>query len=196
MNKYLIIAFLISLNLNAYANGIYDFSDLQWSAGENEIEEAHVGDEIIIKFNSFNIPDDEIINIEIWEKSNGKLMDFIAELQGTVKNGIVEIPWAIELDIHDRYANYFEEIQKNGYTYIDYVFVIKYGSLALESKLLSIMEWVNQLVVDKNTKEPIKNMQYYIILRGTDEIIEGNTGDDGRIKLYRLKKVGDYRIIL
>jgi hypothetical protein len=195
-NKFLIVLIFTFLNLNAYGSGIYNFSGLQWNNGENEIEEAHVGDEIIIKFAVLNIPDGETINIEIWENSNENLMDFIDELQGTVKNGIIEILWTVELDLNDDDAYYYHDIKENGFTYIDYVFVIKYKDLTIQSKLLSVMTWINQLIIDKNTKEPVRNTQFFVILMGDDDIIEGYTDDEGRIKVYNLKKVGNYKLII
>ena len=171
-----------------------NFFNLQWKIGEDEIYEAHVGDEVTIKFETMDIPDNEIIDIEIWEKSNGELMDFIAKLQGTVNNGIVEINWIVELDEKNENTNYFREIKENFYTYIDYVFIIKYNDVTASSKLLIIMSWVKQLVIDKRTREPLRNCRYFLVLG--HEVIEGTTTEEGYIQLNRMRKFGNYKVVI
>jgi hypothetical protein len=175
-----------------YAQESDHFFNLQWKAGETEIYEAHVGDEITIKFETMDIPDNEIIDIEIWEKTNGKLMDFIAKLPGTVNNEIVELNWIVEFDINNKDTNYAREIKEHGYTFIDYVFVIKYNDETVSSKPLIIMSWIKQLLVEMRTREPIRNHRFFLFL-GKEEVIEGTTTEEGYILLNRIRKIGHYK---
>jgi hypothetical protein len=195
MDKYIIIVLFVFLNFSTYGQEAYNFLDLQWKIGENEIEEAHIADEVKIKFKTINIPDNEIIDIEIWEKTDCKLMDFITKLQGIVINGIVELNWIIEFDENNESTNYAQEIKEKGYTFIDYVFVIKNNDIVISSGLLSIMDWIKQLVVNKETQKPIRNQRYFIITPD-DETIEGYTNDKGYVILERIKKIGKYRLII
>jgi hypothetical protein len=190
-----ILVLFILLNYSAYGDEAYNFLDLQWRTGEDEIEEAHVGDEVKIKFETTNIPDNETIDIEIWEQTDGKLMDFIAKLQGTVINGMVELNWIVEFDEDNENTNYAREIREIGYTFIDYVFIVKNDDMVISSKLLSIMSWIRQLVVNRETREPVRNQDYFIIAPD-NEIIEGYTNKEGYIILDRLRKIGQYRIVI
>jgi len=181
------------MGFDDYAQESDHFFNLQWKTGENEIYEAHVGDEVTIKFETIDIPDNEIIDIEIWEKTNGKLMDFIAKLPGTVNNEIVELNWIVEFDINNKDTNYAREIKEHGYTFIDYVFVIKYNDETVSSKPLIIMSWIKQLLVEMRTREPIRNHRFFLFL-GKEEVIEGTTTDEGYILLNRIRKIGHYKL--
>ena len=119
-------------------------------------------------------------------------MDFIAKLPGTVNNGTVELNWIIEFDVNNKDTNYAHEIKEHGYTFIDYVFVIKYNDETVSSKPLIIMSWIKQLLVEKRTRTPIRNHQFIIVL-GKEEVIEGTTTEEGYIQLYRLRKIGHYK---
>jgi len=57
------------------------------------------------------------------------------------------------------------------------------------------MAWVKQLVVDKETKEPIRNTRFFAIAPD-NEIIEGCTNDEGYIILNRLRKIGNYKLVM
>jgi len=176
-------------------NKMLNYYNLQWRKGEEEIIEAHVDDEVTISFKTKNIPDNENVNIEIWEQTDGRLMDLIAKLQGKVVNGIVEINWNIKFDLNDVNSNYSKEIKEKHYAIIDYVFVIKNNNVIITSKLLPIMAWVKQLVVDKETKETIRNTRFFAIAPD-NEIIEGYTNDEGYIILNRLRKIGNYKLVM
>lgn len=193
--KYIIIGLFIFLNFSACGHKTTNFLKLQWRVGEYEIKEAHIGNEVNIKFKTINIPDNETIAIEIWEQTDGKLMDLIAQLQGTVINGMVELYWIIEFDEHNENTHYARKIKEKGFTFIDYVFIIKYGDAIISSKSLSIMDWVRQLVVNKTTREPLRNQQFFLIAPD-NEIIEGCTDDEGYIIVNKIRKIGTYRLVI
>ena len=195
MKRHIFAILFIFLISNAFGQEAYNFLNLQWRAGEVEIKEAHVGEEVNIKFDTINIPDNEIINIEIWEQTDGRLMDFIAKLQGTVSNASVELVWIVEFDIDDDNTNYAREIKEKRYTYIDYVFTVKYGDITVSGKSLSIMTWIMQLVRNSATGEPLRNTRFFLIAPD-NEIIEGYTNDEGYIVFDRLRMIGQYRLAI
>jgi hypothetical protein len=119
-------------------------------------------------------------------------MDFIAKLPATVNNEIVELNWIVEFDINNKDTNYAREIKENGYTFIDYVFVIKYNDETVSSKPLIIMSWIKQLLVEQRTRMPIRNHRFILVL-GKEEVIEGTTTEEGYILLNRLRKIGHYK---
>jgi hypothetical protein len=191
---FIICSFLYFSN-NGYTLGIRDIYNLQWKNEVNEINEAHIGDKVIIKFETRNIPDNEIINIEIWGKTNNDLMDLINNIQGTVINNNIEIEWIIEFDMYNETFNYTREIKNNGYAIIDYIFIVKYNDKIINSKYLEILSWLDILVTNKETGKPIINSKYYVIAPD-NEIMEGITDSNGYIIVRNIRKIGYYKIII
>jgi hypothetical protein len=133
------------------------------------------------------------VDIEVWEETDGKLMDFIAGLQGTAVNGSVELEWVVALDLDNKDTHYAREIEENGYAIIDYVFVIKHGSATVSSRPLAILAWLSNQFTDKETGEPMRNNGFAVY--GPDgKFIFGETDDEGRAILRNLRKIGDYFI--
>jgi hypothetical protein len=67
MNKYLtIILFFLFFNGNIYGQEKSKFSNLQWRGSQTEYKNIHVGDRVNIYFKTMNVPENEIINVEIW----------------------------------------------------------------------------------------------------------------------------------
>jgi hypothetical protein len=198
MEKYKLIG-IILLMLNNIAYG-QDFRNLQWKDMTSEITEACIDDIVLISFAAYGMADGQKIEVAIWENTDDELTDLIKELTGTVNNGKVELEWVLEFDMENRETNYYREIEKKGFTILDYVFVIDYEEIKYTSKLLAITTWVNMLITDQNTGEPIRNKDYVLMLLTPDrkdrEYISGTTDDDGRIKLNNIIKIGDWRIIM
>jgi hypothetical protein len=201
MKNYRILGvFLVFITTNVIVYG-QDFQNLQWRDAESEITDACIGDNVLISFETNNnIIDGKMIEIEVWESTNNKLMDLIKKLTGVVNNGKVELGWTVEFDEQNTETNYYNEIEENGFTILDYVFVINYQSKRYISNLLGITAWGNRQMVDERTGEPIRNMDYILMLLTPDrkdrEYINGTTDDDGRIKLRNIRKIGDWRIIM
>lgn len=196
MNKVFIIGLIfygIFYNNFLYSQEIY-FSNLQWLDGGNEIQEAHIDDTVIIKFKAINIPGNEIINIEIWEQTDTKLMDLIKKLEGTVKDGIVEIKWAVEFDMDNERANYYREIEEKDYAIIDYAFVIKYNNQNIRSNSLAILGKLDVLVIDANTGEPMRNRDF-MFYSPDGKFLIGKTDNEGHAKMRNLRKIGKYNLI-
>jgi hypothetical protein len=192
MGKNLLIICLVFLSNNIYGQEVFN---LQWRDTDAEIEEAHIGDKIIIKFESRNISDNEFIEIEIWEKTNGKLMDFIQKLQGTVNNGFFEIERIIEFDVNNENTNYGNEIKENGYAIIDYVFIVKYNEINISSPSLAILSWINNLFINGRTGEPMRNRDF-VFISPDGEFFVGKTDDEGYGKIRNLRKIGRYTYII
>jgi hypothetical protein len=199
MYKSLIIVLFVFLYNNSYGQESSDFFNLQWRDFQTEIDEAHVGDKIIIEFETRNILDNEIIDIEIWEETDGKLMDLIKKLQGTIKRSIVELEWIVEFDENNENTNYAREIEEIGYTFIDYVFLVKYEGITISSKALAISSWIDQLIVNQYG-EPVRNQDFVIMIldkrTGKVESIVGKTNDEGHMIMRNLRKIGRYRLLI
>jgi hypothetical protein len=188
MSKHIMFfAFFMLMYINSYGDEAYSFFDSQWRNNQEEINEAHIGDSVTIKFKTENVPENSVIDIEIWVKKDEILMDLIEKLQGTVKNGIVEIDWVIEFDLKNmdnENTIYFQEKTENGYIILDYVFIIKYEDKIISSGLLAILSKLDLLVI-----EPERN-QIYLIIFPDGEIIKVYTDDDGFIRIRNLRKIG------
>ncbi|MDR0567848.1 MAG: hypothetical protein LBG87_01395 [Spirochaetaceae bacterium] len=209
MNKFLMFALLLCIflpdigyaqryggsGLSVPKKKTIEFFNLQWRNSKTEISEAHVDESITIKFTAKNVPDNEIIDVEIWEQTDGELMDFINTLHGTVKRGVVELDWVIEFDIHNQDTHYAREIAENGYTTIDYVFLIKHKDVAVSSKPLAILSWVYFLFLDERTEEPIRNSQFMLYAPDGASTIH-TTDAEGYAKIMNLRKAGQYRVTM
>jgi len=202
MVKFIIMLFALFISL--YVTGcrslekeageviVAEFNNLQWRDLQSEIKEAHIHDKITIKFETRNIPDDEIINIEIWEKTDNVLMDFIEKLQGTVKNNRVEIHWTVGLDFNNEDANFNQEVERNGYTIIDLVFLIKHNDQTITSDLLAVLGLLNIQVLS-GTQEPQRNIEL-VVIGPHNERRYVKTDDDGWARIRNLRRIGDYML--
>lgn len=205
MKKIIIGLFLLfSLCGNSYGQkntylfypniyGQNKFLNLQWRNEESEIAEAHVRDQIKIRFETINLPDNENIDIEIWEETDGKLLDLIDTLQGTVKNNVVEISWVVKYDGDNTDTYYAREIKEKGYTYIDYVFKIK--NTNIKSKPLAILSFTYSQVVDNKYGIPIRNWAFIFTYPDNEEIRIFSDGD-GIISVRNIRKHGKIYIRL
>ena len=185
------VSILLLCDLSLFGEDASEFFNLQWKNSDAEIHEAHIGESITIQFETENMPDDEILSIEIWGKTENGAVDIIDSLQGIVKNNIVAIDWVVKLDLDNADAHYAHEIKNNGYTIIDYFFVIKHDEIFNSSEPLEIFDLFCHLFVNKTTREPLRNMDF--VLRGP-EIIPGTTNDEG-YGIIKLRKIGEYSVI-
>ncbi|WP_461248207.1 hypothetical protein [Treponema sp. R6D11] len=203
-NILVICLFLFFQYSNVYGQKITEFVysniygqkrilNLQWRNEHSEIEEAHIHDQIIIQFETRNMSDNENIEIEIWEETDGKLTYLIDTLQGTVKNNIVKIFWEVELDKDAMDINYADEIKSIGYTYIDYIFKIK--DTNIQSKPLAIFSFVNIQVIDKLNKKPIRNAAF-IFIYPDNERIRVISDENGYILVRNIRKYGKCYLFL
>jgi len=204
MNKFVmaILAIFMSLNVigcrtlekSADAEIMAEFNNLRWKDFQSEIKEAHIHDEIVLAFETRNIPEGEIIHIEIWEKTDNVLMDFIESLQGTVKNNAVEIPWTVGLDFNNAEANFNQEIERNGYTIVDLVFLVKHGDQIISSDLLVVLGLMNIHVL-YGAHGPRRNIEL-IVVGPTGERVYVMTDDDGWARIRNLRRIGDYMVFV
>jgi hypothetical protein len=70
----------------------------------------------------------------------------IANSKNNLPSG--DIQFTCEELINER-AHYYRDIQENGYTIIDYIFVIKYKNIRKMSNPLAVMDWIECMVVDE-----------------------------------------------
>jgi hypothetical protein len=194
MRKIFLLGLLLCIyNISFGQNGV-DFINLQWRNDLAEIEEAHIDDIVIIKFETNNISNDVIINIEMWSKTDNGVTDLIDNIQGIVINGIVEVEWQVIFD-YEKNINATLEIHNNRYTIIDYYFVIKYENIAVTSKYLPIYSYFDHLIIDDMTEEPIRNRDF-ILLSPDGRFLMGTTNDEGRAIMKNLRRIGSYNFIM
>ena len=197
MKKSYIIASILLLFFlnNILAQEKFEFHNLQWRDGEIVINEAHLDDQVFITFETRNIPDNEVVDIEIWVKTNGELVDFVSLTQGSVRNGIVNIEWTVELPMNNVNANYVREIEENGYTIVDFAFLIRNNNLIFVSGLLEIYDWFDYEIINDTTGEPIPNSDF-LILGPDGKFMPGTTNDEGRAIMRNLRRIGNYTFIM
>jgi hypothetical protein len=187
------VTFILTNNISCIKEEkkAHEFLNLQWRDSQTGINESSIDDQIIIKFDTKNILENEIIEIEIWEQTDGKLMDLVRKLQGTVKNDAVEIIWIVEVDFNNTDTHYNREIDEKGYTLIDYVFLIKNGNEIVSSHLLAVTKNIDIFVAYEGSRKPIRNTEYFLIAPDK-EYFYGKTDDDGYARIRKLRKMGNY----
>jgi hypothetical protein len=190
----LIAIFAIFLPNSSYGEENIVFFNLQWRNLDTKINEAHIGDRILINFETENIFDNMIIDIEIWRKKDGELIDFIKKLQGTVKNHSVELDWVVEFDENNENTNYFREIKETGYAIIDYVFVIKFNNENIYSNILEILARFERRITDAKTGEPLGNREF-ALYSPDGQFIFGTTDNEGYARVNNIRKIGYYNLI-
>jgi hypothetical protein len=179
---------LIALHSNGYGQESYNFFNLQWTDAGAEIEEAHISDEIKIRFETKGLPEDEIVCIEIWEQTDDKLMDLINVLHGTVKDGIVEIAWVVEFDKDNKDTHYAREIEERGYAIIDYVFLIKYNDVSISSKPLAILGFLYMQAFNEKGGDLARNAAFSIINAENERfLVKSDSG--GYMLIRNLRKI-------
>ena len=205
MNKFALMIFTIFVSL--YVIGcrtleketgmevIPEFNNLRWSDFHAEIKEAHIHDEINITFETKNIAENEIVHVEIWEKTDNVLMDFIERLQGTVKNNTVQIQWTVGLDFNNAEANFNQEIERNRYTMVDLVFLVKHNDQIISSNLLAVLGLMNIHVLCGETREPRRNVEL-VVISPINEHVYVMTDDDGWARIRNLRRIGDYMVFV
>jgi hypothetical protein len=174
-----------------------EFSNLQWRNTETEISEAHVFDTVLVSFQTKNIYSGEIVKIAIWEYSDEEITDLISELEGVVQDEQVLCTYKVHYDEASTNTHYAQEIADQGYTILDYVFIVTYRHYtSMRSKELAINDWIESQVIDHTTQKPSTNTTYKILTSDKD-VMEGKTDSDGWIKIRNLRKVGrTYRLYL
>jgi hypothetical protein len=110
MEKYKLIG-IIFLILNNMVYG-QEFLNLQWKDVDSEISEACIDDIVVISFDTYGLVNGQKIEMEIWENTDGELMDLIKKLTGTVNDGKVELEWTVEFDMKNMETNYYREIEE------------------------------------------------------------------------------------
>jgi hypothetical protein len=190
MNKTITICLylLFFLFSNGYGQEMVEFFNLQWRNDYSEIEEAHFHDQIRIRFETINISDGENIAVEIWEETDGILMDLITILQGTVKDNIVEIVWEVEYDKNNMKTNYAREIKEIGYTILDFKFIIKCNNISVHSKLLAILGYIYFQLYDPELDEPIRNANLFIIT-ADNKRIQAESDENGYVLIKNLRMI-------
>jgi hypothetical protein len=187
------VIFILSNNISCRKEEkkAHEYLNLQWRNSQTEINECSIDDQIIIKFNTKNIPENEIIEVEIWEQTDNKLMDLIIKLQGTVKNDTVEIIWILDVDFNNKNTYYNREIDEKNYTLIDYVFLIRNGDEIVSSHLLAVTRNIDIFVGYESSRKPLRNAEYFLIAPDK-EYIYGKTDDGGYARIKNLRKMGNY----
>jgi len=196
MYKSFFFAVLLSLSINSvcFAQAGIEFFNLQWRNNSTEIEEAHLDDRVIIEFETNNIPNGAIIDVEIWSITDNELRDLIDNIQGEVINGIVRIEWEIKFD-NNVNINSAQQINERGYTIIDYYFTVKYNDITSSSNRLPIYSYFDYLILDDITGEPIRNSDF-LLFAPNGRFLMGTTNEDGRAIMRNLRIIGSYSFIM
>jgi hypothetical protein len=182
-----------------------EFINLQWKNEGAEISEIHVENKVTISSMIRNIDDGEIVKIEVWEETDNETKDLMQELEGTVENGKIELEWIVVFDQYNENTNYeqynentsyYQEIKNNGYTVLDYVFLIKYGEfVSQKSKPLAILGHFHYLVTYGKKGPPVPN-RGYTLYAPDGKKIRGTTDEEGYIEINNLRIVGNYYIFV
>jgi len=161
------------------AEALSEFRSLKWKNGSKEINEALVDDEVTLYCEVKNIPDGETVKFSIFEQGESK-DDPIGELEGTVKNGTVEVPWKVVCKGGEG-SNCAQELEEQGWTVPDYFFAAEYGGVeSHQGKVLEVRGWIKRQIKDKDSNEIVASRKY-TLLKPNGTRIEGITDKDGYV---------------
>ncbi|MDR0442307.1 MAG: leucine-rich repeat domain-containing protein [Treponema sp.] len=162
-----------------------EYRNLIWKNGGREISEALIDSDVMLFYDAAgNVAEGETVKFRIFAQGKNK-DDFVDEVEGQVKNGIVKVKWEVIFK-GGKGSNAEEEIEELGYTIPNYYFVVQYGGVenTERSQLLVVRNVVQLQLVDDETEEILSNIKYAISLSdGT--VVSGITDDDGYMeKVY------------
>jgi hypothetical protein len=168
-----------------------EFRSLRWKKGGKEVSEAMVDEQVTLFCEVKNIADGATVTFSIFEQGERK-DDPVAEVQGEVKNGNVEVPWEVIYQ-EDKGSNVAEELEEQGWVLPWYYFVVKYGeSESHQSKVLDIKGAMDYQLLHPETGELLINHEYMLVSR-EGKILSGKSDENGNIKLKGFK-LGDFGI--
>jgi hypothetical protein len=126
MNKFYVIGLVFSI---FFCNTIYGQEEVKYFNLYWEADMAETDGKRIAKFETNDIPHNEIVRVEVWRKNDNQLIDYINIMQGmaATENGI----WKYSIEFYGR-----NEIKEFDDAIIHYVIFIKYNNITISSELI------------------------------------------------------------
>lgn len=159
-----------------------DVKKMEWSAPE-----ARRGDTIVLKADIEKVENGTEVLVTIYEYDDDGAHDKITELNGTIEDFKMEIPWEYEYHEDTDEIPTQEEIERYGGSYNppEYFFVIdingfKYGENQ-ESGILKFKDYVELELVNA-AGEPIPNIEYEITLPDGSKQ-DGQLDENGKARI-------------
>lgn len=168
----------------------------RWEKDGQTITKALVGDEVILCADITDIDDGKSATIKIVEKDDDGNDDDIKTLSAKIQNGKIECKWKVIYTEDDDDSNSQQEKEEKGYTLPEYTFTVECdGVESEESGQLDVMGWIKTKLINKYTKEILKNQKFKLKDNSGTVIESGETDKNGYLFIKDLK-LGNYKIVL
>ena len=171
--------------------------NLHWEDENGKtITKALVGDEVYLCADVKDIDDGKNAKIKIVEKDDDGNDDEVTTLTAKVQNGKIRTKWKVLYTEDNDDSNSQQEKDEKGYTLPEYVFTVDCdGVESDESGQLDVMGWIKTQLINKRTKEILKNRNFKLKDENNNIIESGKTDSDGYIYVKDIK-IGNYKIVL
>ena len=171
-------------------------SNPRWEKDGQSISKALVGDEVMLCADVTDIDDGKSATIKIVEKDDDGNDDDVKTISAKVQNGKIECKWKVIYTEDDDDSNSQQEKEEKGYTLPEYTFTVECdGVESEESAQLDVMGWIKTKLINKHTKEILKNQKFKLKDNSGSVIESGETDKDGYLFIKDLK-LGNYKIVL
>ena len=152
-------------------------------------DSAKVGDELELSADVEGYEDGTPAVIEIWERDNKGVDDFITKIEEKVKSGKVKTKWTYEyIEDSDEIT---EEDDKKGFSAPEYYFIIKVKDSKARSGLLEFEDFIEIELKDQDDKA-IPDQEYILYLKN-GEVRKGKLDKKGYAKEEKVPP-GPYNI--
>ena len=120
----------------------------------------------------------------------------VETFKAAVQNNKIECSWKVLYTADDDDADSKKEREEKGHTLPEYAFTIECdGEKSAESGQLDVMGWIKTKLINKRTKEILKNRDFKLKDESNNIIESGKTDSDGYVYVKNLK-IGNYKIVL
>ena len=168
-----------------------------WENSDGQtITKALVDDEVFLCADVTDIDDGATATIKIIEKDDKGEDDDIEAVSGKVQDSKIKCKWKVKYTADDDDTESQKEMDEKGYTLPEYAFTVECdGVESDESGQLDVMGWIKTQLINKRTKEILKNRNFKLKDENNNIIESGKTDSDGYIYVKDIK-IGNYKIVL